>query len=61
MEGVMDVPFRIGGTSGSWHLLFGDWAELGEGLLSFDVFLCPKCGRVQLFADKRTRESLRSG
>jgi hypothetical protein len=58
MEGVLDVPFRIGGTSGSWHLLFGDWAELGEGLLSFDVNVCHKCGRVQLFAEEKTRESL---
>ena len=59
MEPVLDVPFRIGGSSGGWHLMFGQWAELGEQLLSFDLYICNQCGRVQLFADDQTRKSLR--
>ncbi len=48
---VKDVPFRIAGSSGGWHLMFGQWAELGEELLSFNLYICHQCGRVQLFAD----------
>ncbi len=59
MEPVLDVPFRIGGSSGGWHLMFGQWAELGEQLLSFDLYVCHQCGRVQLFADEQTQKSLR--
>ena len=55
-----DIPFRTGGTSGAAHLLFGNWAELGEGVLHLDAFVCQKCVRVQLFADSRTRDSLDS-
>ncbi len=61
MEEMGDVPFRTGGSRGAWKLFFGEWAELGEDLLNLDVFLCRNCGRVQLFADSKTRESLRSG
>ena len=53
-----DIPFRTGGTSGAAHLLFGNWAELGEDVLHLDAFLCQQCGRVQLFADSQTRDSL---
>jgi len=58
MDDMGDVPFRTGGTSGAAHLLFGNWAELGEDVLHLDAFLCRKCGRVQLFADSRTRDSI---
>lgn len=44
--------FRVGGTSGGWKLLFGEWAELGEEMLPFHVYICPKCGKVELFADE---------
>ena len=40
--------FRVGGTSGGWKMLFGEWAELGEGMLSFEVLACPQCRRVEL-------------
>jgi hypothetical protein len=40
--------FRVGGTSGGWKLLFGEFAELGEGMLRFDVFACGNCGKVEL-------------
>ena len=40
--------FRVGGTSGGWKLLFGEWAELGEGMIDFEIFACPRCRKVEL-------------
>lgn len=40
--------FRIGGTSGGWKLLFGEWAELGEGMLKHEVLACGQCRRIEL-------------
>ncbi len=39
--------FRVGGTSGGWKLLFGEWAELGEGMLDLEVRACSSCGHVE--------------
>jgi hypothetical protein len=40
--------FRIGGTSGGWKLLFGEWAEVGENMLPLEMLVCTNCGRVEL-------------
>jgi hypothetical protein len=40
--------FRVGGTSGGWKLLFGEWAELGEQMLPFELFACGRCRRVEM-------------
>ena len=40
--------FRVGGNSGGWKLLFGELAELGEGMLDLEVFACPYCRKVEL-------------
>lgn len=40
--------FRVGGNSGGWKLLFGEWAELGEELLSLEVFGCLGCRKVEM-------------
>ena len=58
MVDMGDIPFRTGGTSGAAHIFLGNWAELGEDVLHLDAFLCQNCGRVQLFADSQTRDSL---
>jgi hypothetical protein len=39
--------FRVGGTTGGWKLLFGEWAELGEGMLRLEVLACASCGKVE--------------
>jgi hypothetical protein len=44
--GVED--FRVGGTTGGWKLLFGEWAELGEGMLKLEVRACGTCRTVDL-------------
>ena len=46
--------FRVGGTSGGWKLLFGEFAELGEGMLKFEVLACGTCGKVELRMAPRT-------
>lgn len=40
--------FRVGGSSGGWKLLFGEWAELGEGLLRLEARACSECRQVEL-------------
>lgn len=45
--------FRTGGTTGGWKLLFGEWAELGEGMLRLEVFACGSCGKVELRVPRR--------
>ena len=49
MQSLGQLPIRTGGTSGGWHLLLGDWAEINEGVLPLDVFRCPTCKRVKFF------------
>jgi hypothetical protein len=39
--------FRVGGTTGGWKLLFGEWAELGENMLKLELFACASCGKVE--------------
>ena len=42
--------FRIGGSSGGWKLLFGEWAELGENMLPLEVLACEECRKVEFRA-----------
>ena len=35
--------FRTGGTSGGIKLLIGEWGELGEQKLPFELLVCPAC------------------
>ncbi|RPF42695.1 hypothetical protein EDD75_1803 [Thermodesulfitimonas autotrophica] len=39
--------FRCGGTSGGWKLIFGEWAELGEQMMPLEVWVCPRCRKVE--------------
>lgn len=45
--------FRVGGTTGGWKLLFGEFAELGEGKLNLEALACGSCGKVELRAPHR--------
>jgi len=38
---------RTGGSTGAAHLLFGQWAELGEEKLSVAVFACRVCRHLE--------------
>jgi hypothetical protein len=39
--------FRIGGVSGGWAALMGQWAEIGEGILDMELLACRNCRRVE--------------
>jgi len=43
------IPVRVGGTSGGWHLLIGEWADVGEKTLSIDMYRCNQCRRVDMY------------
>lgn len=58
MEFAEKADFRIGGTSGGWKLLFGEWAELGESMIPLNIYVCPQCGRIQFYADEETKRRL---
>lgn len=49
MESLGQIPVRTGGTSGGWHLLFGELADVSERTLPLDVFRCNRCRRVEFF------------
>jgi hypothetical protein len=53
---VYTAEFRVGGTSGGAKLFLGEWAELGEKMISLYVFVCPNCGKVELFATEQLRQ-----
>jgi len=52
------MDFRVGGTGGGWKLLLGEWAELGESMIPLQVYVCPRCGRIELFADEETKRRM---
>ena len=58
MQFAGENSFRLGGTSGGCKLLFGEWAELGENMLPLLVYICPNCGKIDLYADEKTRRKL---
>jgi predicted RNA-binding Zn-ribbon protein involved in translation (DUF1610 family) len=52
----LTANFRVGGTSGGAKLILGEWAELGETMVPMYVFVCPNCGKVELFATEELRQ-----
>ena len=48
LESLGVEEFRVGGTTGGWKLLFGEWAEVGEDMLQFEVLACTACRRAEL-------------
>jgi hypothetical protein len=49
LQPLGQVPVRTGGTSGGWHLLFGEWADVSEKVISLDAYRCPRCGRLEFY------------
>jgi hypothetical protein len=48
LQSIGQEGFRIGGSSGGWKMLFGEWAELGEELLPLEVLACTQCRKVEM-------------
>ncbi len=46
LDGRGSVPDR--GHIGGWKLLFGELAEIGEGMIDLEVLACQSCGHVEL-------------
>lgn len=40
--------FRVGGTTGGWKMMFGEFAELGEDMIPLEMLACRACGKVEL-------------
>ncbi len=59
MDAYYGVPFRVGGTGPGLRLLIGEWVELGEEPIPINLFVCAQCGRIQPFANEKTRDRLR--
>lgn len=57
MKLLGECDFRIGGYPGDVKLIFRI-AEVGEGVVPLHVYMCPKCGRLELFADEKARKVL---
>jgi hypothetical protein len=49
MQSLGQLPIRMGGSSGGWHLLFGELADASESLLPLDAYRCPQCKRIDFF------------
>jgi hypothetical protein len=50
IESVGTYEFRTGGTTGPAKLIFGEWAELGENKMSFELLVCPLCRHTEFRA-----------
>jgi hypothetical protein len=48
LESIGVESFRVGGTTGGWKFIFGEFAELGEGMLKLGVRACRSCRQVDL-------------
>lgn len=49
MNYVAQIPLRAGGKSGGMNFWLGEWAALGERLISLDVYRCSSCGHLEFF------------
>jgi hypothetical protein len=49
LEGLGQIPVRVGGSTGGWHLLLGEWADMTEHVLPLDVYRCRSCGRLEFY------------
>ncbi len=48
LQSIGVEQFRVGGTTGGWAVLLGQWAEAGEGLLSLELLACSRCRKVEI-------------
>ena len=60
MEDYKVHRFRIGGKGGEWAFIVGDIAEIEEEPLAIHVYICPRCGKMELFANEQTMKILLS-
>ena len=49
LRGLGQLPVRVGGSTGGWHLFLGEWADFSEGIRPLDLYRCEKCGRLEFY------------
>ncbi len=53
------ASLRIGGWTGLMKLVpFGGLGELGEEVLPVTLHVCPKCGKLELMAQEKTKQKI---
>ena len=45
------AEFHAGGGGPGTHFFLGEVADLFTGREKYDVYVCPRCGRIELFLD----------
>jgi ribosomal protein L32 len=58
MDDYKTQTFRIGGMGGEWSFLLGDIADVEEQPLPVHLYICPECGKIDLFAHEQTKKIL---
>lgn len=58
MKFTRKVPFRIQGQSGIPIWPSGKLAKFEEETLLSDVYLCLKCGHIEMFVDEKAKQFL---
>ena len=53
LQSLGETDLRTGGSRGAWKLIFGEWAELGEGTMKVELLACPQCRRLELRLPER--------
>jgi hypothetical protein len=54
-----EAKLRIGGWSGIMQFLpFGNLGELDEEVLPVKLYVCPKCGKLELMAQEKTIQTI---
>jgi hypothetical protein len=53
LHSLGETDLRTGGSRGAWKLIFGEWAELGEGTMKVELLACPQCRRLELRLPER--------
>ena len=49
LQSIGQLRVRVGGSSGGWHILLGEWADMSEGVRPLDAYRCPKCARLEFY------------
>ncbi len=48
LQSLGETSLRTGGSRGALKLIFGEWAELGEGTMKVELLACPRCRHLEL-------------
>jgi len=58
MNSFYGVPFKIGQSDPAAQWLMGWWSEGLDQPILIDLHICPQCGRMEQFANKKTLKRL---